>query len=213
VVLEAGCGSASHLRLDGVGRLVGIDLSVAQLERNAALDERVQGDVQTHRFPASSFDLVLVWDVLEHLDRPLAALDNLIAATRPGGLLVVAVPNLLSVKGIATRLTPNRVHEAVIRRVYPYWPDAEDVGPFPTRMRRSITPSALLCYAERRGLAIRRALVYESEFQQRVRSMCRLEGGRWRTLRRAVTALSAGRVTASGSDLLLVLQAPGKDPA
>jgi SAM-dependent methyltransferase len=209
VALEAGCGSASHLRLNGVERLVGIDISRVQLERNTGLDERVQGDIEVYRFPARSFDLIFVWDVLEHLDRPLAALDNLVAATRPGALLVVAVPNLQSLKGLIAKLTPHWFHAAMVRRAYPYWPqDEEDVGPFPTRLRRSIAPGRLREYADQRGLRVRHLVVYESDFQRRMRRICRLEGRRWEGLRQAVRRLSGGRITASASEVLLVLQIP-----
>ena len=209
VVLEAGCGSASHLRLNGLGRLVGIDISAIQLERNQSLDERVHGDLETHRFPANSFDLIIVWDVLEHLDRPVAALDNLVAAARPGALLVVAVPNLLSLKGLVTKLTPQWVHTAAVRRAYPYWPrDEEDVGPFPTRLRPAITAGRLKAYAARQGLRVREIVVYESDFQRRVRRLLRLEGRRWEALRRAVAVASGRRMTASGSELLVLLEVP-----
>jgi SAM-dependent methyltransferase len=209
VALEAGCGSASHLQLDGVERLVGIDISAAQLERNTGLNERVVGDLETYRFPAQSFDLILIWDVLEHLDRPLAALDNLLAATRPGGLLVVAVPNLRSLKGLIAKVTPHWFHAATVRRAYPYWPtDEEDIGPFPTRLRRSIAPGHLREYARQRGLRVRHLVVYESEFQRRTRRICRLEGPVWEHVRKAVHWVTGGRITASGSDVLLVLQVP-----
>jgi SAM-dependent methyltransferase len=210
VALEAGCGSASHLELDGVGRLVGIDISPLQLERNEALDERVCGDLETYRFPPDSFDLVVIWDVLEHLDDPVAALDHLVAAARPGALLVIAVPNLQSVKGLVAKLTPQWVHAAAVKRAYPYWPtDEEDVGPFPTKLRRSITAGRLRSYAESRDLEVRELVAYESDFQRRVRGLLHLDGVRWDWLRRAVAVVTSRRLTAAGSDLLLVLEVPG----
>jgi SAM-dependent methyltransferase len=209
VALEAGCGSASHLRLDGVERLVGIDISPAQLERNGALDERVLGDLESHRFPPASFDLIVAWDVLEHLDRPVLALENLVDAARPGGLVILAVPNLQSVKGLVAKFTPHWVHTAVQQGVYPDWPrDVEDVGPFPTKLRRAITVGRLVRWAEARGLRVREAVVYESHFQRRLRQRCHLQGRAWALLRRAVAAVSARRVTASGTDLLVVLEVP-----
>ena len=212
VVLEAGCGSASYLRLDRAGRLVGLDLSPAQLARNESLDERVLGDLQTYRFAPESFDLIITWDVLEHLDRPLAALDNLVAAARPGALLVIGVPNVQSVKGLVTKFTPHWFHRAVFRVTWPDHPRGEDVGPFPTRLRPSVAAGGLQTYAQRRGLVVRELIVYETEGHRNIRRLCHLEGRRWEMVRGLVALLSRERVTASGSDLLLVLEVPPVAP-
>ncbi len=47
-------------------------------------------------FPPATFDLITLWDVLEHLVDPLSALRRLAAWLRPGGLLALGVPNLES---------------------------------------------------------------------------------------------------------------------
>jgi SAM-dependent methyltransferase len=46
----------------------------------------------------SELDVVTAWHVLEHLDDPGAALDRIQAWLRPGGTLLVGVPNLDSVQ-------------------------------------------------------------------------------------------------------------------
>jgi SAM-dependent methyltransferase len=208
-VLDAGCGSLSHLRLDAAERRVGIDISPLQLERNTGLDERIVGDIETYPFSPGSFDLVIAWFVLEHLERPVEALDNLVAAARPGALIVVGVPNVQSIKGIVTKLTPAWAHVVVVRRVYPYWSrEDEDIGPFPTKLRRSISAGRLREYAEQRGLRVCELLTYESQFQGLVRQACHLEGRRWDLLRRAVAVVTGRRVSASGSDLLVAFQLP-----
>ena len=45
-----------------------------------------------------SYDAVTLWHVLEHLDEPAAALDAVGGWLRPGGVLLVGVPNLASVQ-------------------------------------------------------------------------------------------------------------------
>ena len=46
--------------------------------------------------PEEGFDCVIFWHVLEHLRDPAAALRRSARLLTPGGLLVVAVPNLAS---------------------------------------------------------------------------------------------------------------------
>src|SRR4051794_17153224 len=47
-------------------------------------------------------DAVVLWHVLEHLDEPAAVLDRVLGWLRPGGLLLVGVPNIASLQaGIA----------------------------------------------------------------------------------------------------------------
>lgn len=55
-----------------------------------------EGTLEETRLPESYFDVVTMWDVLEHLPDPLMDLVRLRRALRPGGLLVVRVPNVES---------------------------------------------------------------------------------------------------------------------
>ena len=55
--------------------------------------EVVTGELETAGFPDRAFDLVTLWHVLEHVHDPVSTLSELARVTRPGGLLVLAVPN------------------------------------------------------------------------------------------------------------------------
>src|SRR6516225_7849122 len=76
-ILEAGCGSSSHLQFGRDAHVTGIDISQMQLQRNTRLDERIQGDLQTFDLPEKAYDCVICYDVLEHLSRPMDALARL----------------------------------------------------------------------------------------------------------------------------------------
>jgi SAM-dependent methyltransferase len=43
-----------------------------------------------------SFDVITLWHVLEHVARPVPLLERLVSLLRPGGVLVVSVPNFRS---------------------------------------------------------------------------------------------------------------------
>jgi len=96
-VLEVGCGTGNVLRvLDQAcpnGTVVGMDLfaeglKYAQERTSAAL---VQGDM--HRPPfASQFDIIGLFDVLEHLPDDGQVLRDLKGMLREGGALLLTVP-------------------------------------------------------------------------------------------------------------------------
>lgn len=205
-ILEAGCGSASHLRFGSNAQLVGIDISSRQLDRNDALDEKIVGDLQSHPL-GSGYDLIVCWDVLEHLPRPGDALDNMLAAVAPGGLLVIAAPDPASGKGLATKLTPYRVHVWAYRLVGFEGAGQEDRGPFRTHMRFSIRPSRIARLAQARGFETVFVEFRESGMQRSLRNKIRLVGKVWEWVRSIVLRASAGRVDPAATDFIIVLRA------
>jgi ubiquinone/menaquinone biosynthesis C-methylase UbiE len=143
-LLEAGCGSASNLRFGEKVRITGIDISKKQLERNSALAEKILGDIQSYQFPPESFDAIVCWDVLEHLPQPENALRQFARAVKPGGIVILKLPNVLSVKGLITKFFPHYFHVLAYRYFYGK-KDAgkEDTAPFKTFLRFSIAPNAI----------------------------------------------------------------------
>lgn len=95
-VLDVGCGDGSRLALfrvlgwDGVG----IEVNAALVEhlRSLGLDVR-QGEVDDLELPAEHFDAVYLNNVFEHIRSPHTALAALGRALKPGGELVLVVPN------------------------------------------------------------------------------------------------------------------------
>ena len=154
-VLEAGCGSASHLSFGDHAYMVGIDISMEQLKRNNRLDEKIVGDLQNYHFSPSSFDIIVCWDVLEHLSKPELALREFLNAIKEDGLIVLKMPNILSVKGIVTKLLPLSLHVAFYRHVHKRInAGKDDIGPFKTFLRLSIAPKSIKKFAGQNGLRI-----------------------------------------------------------
>lgn len=206
-VLDAGCGSASRVRL-GIDPIVtGIDISARQLANHSGLSERILGDLQTYPLAAERFDVAVCWELLEHLANPSAALTNLARTLRPGGLLVIAVPNRWSVKGLVTRLTPARFHVLAYRHLFGTRHTGHgDEGPFPTHYHRSIAPNALVTLGATLGLSLVYREVYESGMQIRLRQSLHIPAWIWRLAIRTVRAASRGRVTLVDTECLLVLE-------
>src|SRR5436190_6144262 len=99
-VLDAGCGvgyGSSMLAEAGSAEVVGVDVAEAVLEvarmRMPANVELRTGDVRKLAFDDASFDVVVCFEVIEHIDRRDAMLGELRRVLAPGGVLLVSSPN------------------------------------------------------------------------------------------------------------------------
>jgi SAM-dependent methyltransferase len=102
---------------------VGVEPLQAERSLRHDADEYRTVDLERIELERAEYDLVLCCNVLEHARRPLAVLSLLRDSLRPGGLIVIMVPNVVSLKGIVTRLTPFAVHRWYYRRVARRDPD------------------------------------------------------------------------------------------
>ena len=115
-LLDVGCSYGAFLDAarERGWEVSGVELSVKGSEyarRHRAL-EVFTGTLEHAGFPAGSFDAVSLWDVIEHLDRPLDLLREARRILRPGGVLLVFTINqrsLINVTGeVVHRLTLGR---------------------------------------------------------------------------------------------------------
>ena len=176
-ILDAGCG---HLNVHDLGdaHVTGIDILPEALALNTRADEKILGDIQTYPLAPAAFDLIYCWNTLEHVRHPRAAIENLARALAPGGDLVIGVPNLLSVKGLITKLTPHAFHVWVYRRVLGN-PLAGQPGhvPFKTYLRLSLLPWRLRALGKRLGLEVIEVHSYRDESWERT-----IGAKRWLTI-------------------------------
>jgi SAM-dependent methyltransferase len=98
-VLDVGCGVARSYA-PGVAQhaasYVGVDVSAHAVETACAagLDARIVHDAAELPFASDSFDSALCIEVLEHLFAPDRAVAEIRRVLRPGGKLVISVPNV-----------------------------------------------------------------------------------------------------------------------
>jgi len=109
-VLEAGCGSLSNIRLGGNVHIVGIDVSAEALAQNATIHEGIQANLETFDLGDSEYDLIVCWDVLEHLAQPTNVVTKFLRAIKPGGLILLALRKVLLLRGLIAKYTPPSLH-------------------------------------------------------------------------------------------------------
>jgi SAM-dependent methyltransferase len=141
-ILEAGCGRKWPIDLRGVSfRLTGVDLDKDALEsrKNGVgdLDDAIVGDLLAVEFPPERFDVVYSAFVLEHIKGAERLLEKFVSWLRPGGLLVIEVPDRDSVYGFVTRITPFWVHVLYHKHFTDYYrrngmAGRPGYGPYPT---------------------------------------------------------------------------------
>ncbi len=208
-VLEAGCGSRSVIQLGPKRHLVGIDISEEQLGRNATIDEKILGDIQTFRLEPRKFDIVLCWDVLEHLRHPGNALDNFRRSLREGGIIVLAGPVLNSVKGIITKFTPHWFHVLAYRLILGYKAAGKKgCGPFRTFLRTSMSPRSIQRFAQQHQLTIEYFSVYEDDVWHRTMKQNRIIGAAFLAFGILLNFASLGWIDPNITDLIIVLRKP-----
>jgi 2-polyprenyl-3-methyl-5-hydroxy-6-metoxy-1,4-benzoquinol methylase len=99
-VLDAGCGigyGAAIMSAAGAAQVDGVDIADEVVEAaTAAAPEGVRfrtGDVRDLPFPDDSFDLVVCFEVIEHVEDQDRSLDELRRVLAPGGVLAISSPN------------------------------------------------------------------------------------------------------------------------
>ncbi|MBC7843118.1 MAG: class I SAM-dependent methyltransferase [Gemmatimonadaceae bacterium] len=113
-LLDAGCGSGGNLALlNRFGTVYGFehDVDALSVARARGVGELAPGVLPTGiPFGDAAFDVIGLFDVLEHLEQPVAALSALSARLAHGGAIVLTVPANPWLWG------PHDVHHQHVRR-------------------------------------------------------------------------------------------------
>jgi SAM-dependent methyltransferase len=163
-IYEAGGGSTSFLPSDVLRRahVTVVDIDEEQLRNNGYAQKTILGDIQTYRFAPGSFDLVICYNVIEHLPDVEAALTGFFASLKRGGLALIAAPNPKSLTGFVTKYTPHWFHIWFYRHVLgKKLAGLSGEPPFPTFFHPLVTPAKLVAFAKAHGMQV----VYRREHE------------------------------------------------
>lgn len=208
MILQAGCTTADGDLGVGVLREAGADIVVSLIDDDQpvtraaiGMDESlagcVQGDLRTVPLPPRSYDIVLCALLLQRIEHAELVLDRLVAAIRPGGLLLLRFSDRDSSAGFLDRVMPLAARNAVWRKRRPGRP-----GPYPAVYERLSSARGVQAYALKRELVL-------AERQ----ALGGLAGGLaeprgFLAAQKLVAWLSRGRLTAAHEDLVYVLRKP-----
>ena len=152
---EAGGGSLSFLPRELLDRshVTVVDIDEDQVRNNNYAQHAILGDVQTYHFKPESFDLVICYNVIEHLPDVEAALKNFCDALKRGGMILIGAPNPRSLSGVVTKYSPHWFHVWFYRHVR----GIKNAGlagepPFPTFFHPLVTLPNLVAFADAHGL-------------------------------------------------------------
>ncbi len=94
-ILEAGCATGGNLKmLARHGEIVAMELDeiACQLANKRQITQVKLGSLPNNIPFKDEYDLIVILDVIEHIDDDLAALKSLYSRLKPGGWLLVTVP-------------------------------------------------------------------------------------------------------------------------
>ncbi len=158
VVLDLGCGHASHLTALGrvYRRLIGVDVT-PRIAENVGLDFKVRGDLYEIPLADDSVDLVVSSYLIEHVERPDAAFRQIARVLRPGGKFVFLTPNRRHYVCLVARLTPHWFHRWFLASKHGR--SAEDVH---RTLYRANTPHRIRELASRNGFRVVELQMFEA---------------------------------------------------
>ena len=212
-ILEAGCGRRWYLDLADIDfHLAGVDLNSDSMrmrtDQVGDLDEAIVGDLREVTLSSNFYDVIYCSFVLEHVAGAEQVLDRLLAALKPGGLLLLRIPDGDSVYGFLARYSPYWLHVQYKRRIQRNrLAGTPGRGPFPTVYDQVVSWQGMTTYCARRGLEIVDA--YSSNFYlEHFRGFAATVdcGLHW------VARTSHGRLTADHNNLALVIRKPLPQP-
>lgn len=203
-ILEAGCGRRWPLTLSVQYRLVGVDPDAEALRARVAahgdLDEYQINTLNDARFPERSFDVIYCSYVLEHVVGVEEVLENFARWIKPGGLLVLRIPDDRSVYGFLARTTPHWVH--VLAKKYIFGlrnAGRPGFGPYPVVYERAMSLEALRRYCARRGYSM--SVTANGQYLERAAWLAPFAA--------AISLLSLGYLRWRHCDLAVIIEAAG----
>jgi len=119
-ILELGCGQSKGLRYLVENNYIypsnayGIDQSeeAVNFSKNKLPKSNFsQGDIYNLKFEPNKFDYIFLMEVIEHLENPSQALEEVSRILKPGGKLVLSFPNYINFPWLIVRILSEKLNK------------------------------------------------------------------------------------------------------
>lgn len=153
-ILEAGCGRKWPLDLSNIKyKLIGVDFDEEALKIRVNdkkdLQEAIVADLQDFDLGNRKVDIIYNSFVLEHVENADRVLENLSNILKPGGLLILRLPDRNTVFGFFTRLSPFWFHILYRRYVKGVKTAGKPGhGPYPTYYNKVVSRNGIHNFCE-----------------------------------------------------------------
>lgn len=194
---------ADKLRDDGADISVsliddGQPVTRAAVATQARLRSCALGDLRAAALHPRSYDIVQCVRLLDRISHAELVLDRLVAAIRPGGLLLLQISDRDCAAGFLDRVLPNLSRRRLWRKRQPGRP-----GPYPAVYEPLTSVRGVSDYARLRGLVIAERQVRGGQAGSHGAAP------RWYlAVQRLVARLSRGRLTNAHEEVLYVMRKP-----
>jgi len=206
-ILDAGCGQWWPLDLKDIQfSLTGTDIDKDVLQIRKAkhndLNEMIVGDLRFLDIRKDRYDVIYNSYVLEHIDGAERVLENFSNWLKPGGLLILRIPDRNSVKGFFTRVTPFWFHMLYAKYAVGFrGAGTTGFGPFPTFYDPIVSRAGIHQFCRNKQFIIKEEYGHGSYVhRQGIRRFLIV------LFARTVSLLSLGKLAWEYSDLTYVLE-------
>jgi SAM-dependent methyltransferase len=206
-ILEAGCGQNWPLELKDMqftltGNDVDRDMLLLRKAKHNDLDEMVVGDLRFLDLEKHRFDVIYNSYVLEHIDGAEGVMENFSNWLKPGGLLILRIPDRDSVRGFVARNTPFWFHVFYVKHVLGF-KDAgtTGVGPFRAFYDPIVSRAGIHEFCRKNGFNIKEEYGHGSHLESKsIRDILIF------LFVRTVSLLSLGKLAWDHTDITYVLE-------
>lgn len=114
-ILDVGCGKGEYTDYFALeNEVIGLDVNDYRIGKESLKFEFIQYDGKTFPFTDNTFDVVISWDVIEHIEADQSFVTEIRRVLKPGGRCICGTPNRDRVANMLRKLLLNPVKYPLI---------------------------------------------------------------------------------------------------
>ena len=188
--------------------LTGIDLDPEALrirrDETKDLHEAIVGDLRTADFGQRTFDVIFNSYVLEHVPGAQQVLENFNRWVKPGGLIIIMIPDPYSAYGSASRMTPHSIHVLFYRLIHGQKNAGKPgYGPYPVTYDKVVSREGIRAFCGENGLVLAAEYGITGGLNNNSLKQKLVEA-----YKKTLQVLSLGRLSSDYNDIFFIIRKP-----